>query len=210
MSMKKKFLALALAGVVSMPVVANASTNVNNFQGENTKPLDAEMTIKGSVDNAQGQAPAGKLQVELPTSVSFTVDQAGTFQSASTFKITNKGTDPIDVKVEQFTDSRTGGISVVKRNVVGGANRNQKNRATVSILLNGNTGSSVDLADVMAGTPADLVSDLAGGDSINIGIDGLAGTKAESSSVDSTTTASLDAAGTSEDFTLRFVVRKGN
>ena len=208
MSMKKKFLALALAGAVAMPVVANASTNVNNFQGDNTSPLDANLTIKGSVSNATGQAPVGKLQVELPTAVSFTVDQAGNFQSAGNFKITNKGTDSIDIDVAQFSDTRQGGITVKTRSEMGAGKRSSLNRADVSILLSGNTASPVDLGEVMKNkTAKHIVEDLQGGNSINIAIDGLAGTGA-GGNVDSSTSATLDQAGTSEDFTLRFVISK--
>lgn len=209
MSMKKKFLALALAGAVAMPVVANASTNVNNFQGDNTSPLDANLTIKGSVQNAQGQAPAGKLQVELPTAVSFTVDQAGNFQSAGNFKITNKSTDPINIDVAQFSDTRAGGITFKERSELGASQRASLNRANVSIILNGNGSNTVDLGTVMKNQTTDrLVDALPANDSINITIDGVAGTKKETNPVDTTTSASLDNAGTSEDFTLRFVISK--
>lgn len=213
MSMKKKFLALALAGMVSMPVVANA-TNVNYETKEdfNTNPINSDLVINGSVRNAQGQAPAGKLQVELPTALSFTVDQEGNFSSAGNFTITNKGTDAIDVKVAQFNESKPNqGIELKARSGFNSSAIASAKRSEVSIVLRGD--AEVDLGEtITAGSPKPLVTNLQGGNtSRTITIDGLAGrdkTK-DSEQVDSkTTNATLGAAGTSEDFTLRFLVTK--
>lgn len=209
MSMKKKFLALALAGMVAMPVVANATVSYETKEANSTQTINSDLQISGSVRNAQGQAPAGKLQVELPTAMSFTVDQDGNFSAANTFTITNKGTDAIDVKVAQFSETKKNeGITVKARS---GFDTSLNARSDVSIVLrNGN--KSVDLGQAIpTGSPVELVTGLTGNDSVSIAIDGIAGKNktADSTKVDtSTTQATLGQAGTSEDFTLRFLVSK--
>lgn len=212
MSMKKKFLALALAGAVAMPVVANATGN-QTVEGTSGTPFDANMDIRGSVSNKDGVAAAGKIQVELPTSLSFTVDKDGNFTSANSFTITNRSQDAIDVSVAQFTETQLNtGITILDKTKLNSSNRNQKNRANVSIVLR-NGSNEVDLGEIVnnnLSTAKTLVSNLSGGgQSTNISITGLAGTKADNTTqADNTTTASLDNAGTSEDFTLKFTIKK--
>ena len=218
MSMKKKFLALALAGMVAMPVVANATQSVQadkTFEGNVGTDFNANMSINGSVRKADGTAPAGKIQVQVPTAVSFTVDQNGGFLSANTFEIANKSGEAIDVAVSQFTETKEGkGITIKKRTDLGTDDqRRTMDRSNVSITLTGTESSPVDLGKVLEDKTGQqeypLIENLRANSSYNVTINGIAGTMAnKSSSVDTTTTASLDNAGTSEDFTLKFVIRK--
>lgn len=211
MSMKKKFLALALAGAVAMPVVANATGN-QTVEGTSGTPFDANMDIRGSVSNKNGVAAAGKIQVELPTSVSFAVDKDGNFTSANSFSITNRSQDAIDVKVAQFTETlQNGGITIESKSSLTASNRGQKDRSKVSILLRNNT-NEVDLGSIVNQTlssPKMLVENLLGGGrSADISITGMAGNGTASGAADNTTSATVDQAGTSEDFTLKFLISK--
>lgn len=216
MSMKKKFLALALAGMVAMPVVANA-TSISadkTFEGDVGTDFNANMSINGAVRKADGTAPAGKIQVEVPTAVSFTVDQNGGFLSANTFEIANRSGEAIDVAVAQFTESKYGkGITILDRSNLGNdSQRKAKDRSHVSIVLGGNNSNTVDLGTVLADKTGTieypLITNLQANSTYDVSINGIAGTAAGGTSVDTTTTASLDAAGTSEDFTLKFKIRK--
>lgn len=105
MSMKKKFLALALAGMVAMPVVASASANGSTtITTPEGTPKTHDVNITGNVDRADGLAQAGTLQVEVPTAMAFTVNKDGVFTAASNYSIYNKSLQPIKVEVAAFRD----------------------------------------------------------------------------------------------------------
>ena len=80
MAMKKKFLGLAMAAMVALPAAAYADTTVQWDEGTTR---DVEVTVSGSVKSNTGIAPQGNLEVELPVSMDFGVDQSGTFTGTS-------------------------------------------------------------------------------------------------------------------------------
>lgn len=98
--MKKKLLSLVLAGamVASTSVSAFADTDTVNTDGGKTN-----VTIKGSVANNQGEAPAGTISVSIPTSLSFKVDKDGTV-SGGEISIKNNGLDTISITAVEFQD----------------------------------------------------------------------------------------------------------
>lgn len=100
--MKKKLLSLVLAGamVASTSVSAFADTNTNTVttDGETTN-----VTIKGSVANNEGEAPAGTISVTIPTSLSFKVSKEGTVNGGE-INIKNNGLDIIEVTAVEFRD----------------------------------------------------------------------------------------------------------
>lgn len=200
MSMKKKFLALALAGMVAMPVVASASNNTQSINIDATQNQTADVTITGSVDNNQGQAPAGRIQVELPTAMSFTVDQdGGDIIAANNYQIRNTGQEPVKVEVINFTEQNpSGGIEIVdstKKNSI-------SSQARHKVYLGLSNGSKeVDLSTLKGGNRAEtLFGGIQKNSSGTLRLVGVAG---------ATSSSTADTNGLSEDFTLTFRVSKG-
>lgn len=202
MSMKKKFLALALAGMVAMPVVANATqvSGSQTMEGELSDTPTADLRINGNVTNNTNQAPAGRIQVELPTAMSFTVDANGVFKSASNFQIRNTGQEPVKVEVMDFLeDDESAGIKVSEYTSVS-TDKTSKPRSEVGITLTGD-GSAVDLAQAKSSSQV-LFTRLGGGNIGTVKISGIAGTDTSGSNKDNT----AETSGVQEDFTVQFKI----
>lgn len=203
MSMKKKFLALALAGAVAMPVVANATT-MKPVTGDDTNPIDSTVEIEGSVLNNQGVAQAGKLHVEIPTALAFTVDQAGNFTAGSGYQISNKSASPIKVDIAEFTETQNStGITIKAMTELDEVSeRSGLNRSNISLELQGDT-TAVDLSTVQQGTPKALFERIESAQSETLVLNGYAGTNTTSAS-------GHDAVqnGVSEDFIVKFRISK--
>lgn len=197
MSMKKKFLALALASAVAMPVVANATTaNTQTQSAPDSQQIDADVTVEGTVLAEDGSAPEGRIQVELPSTMAFSVDKAGVFTTANNYKITNQSkTAGIDVAVTGFSETIKGGGITIDSYTNVSQNKTNTSRSTVGLKLNGNTGTAVDLSIGM-GEEA-LFDNIAAGTSANMTLEGVAGTKRGSATQ-----------GVSENFTLNFKITK--
>ena len=194
MSMKKKFLALALAGMVAMPVVANASGQTNTIDIGKNEVGGASVTLTGSVDSDSGQAPAGRIQVELPSAVTFSVDKDGIFTAPTNFEINNTGQEAIKVEVTEFIQSKpdTGsdkGIVVVEK---GSSTLASANRTNMSLVLVGADGEA-DLSQVKPSSPVKVFSNITGGTKQTLTLRGQVGQ----------TTGGV-AQGVSEDFTVKF------
>lgn len=189
--MKKKLLSLLMAGAVvaGTSVQAFAQTYIDN----DTQTIDANVTVSGTISDQNGNAPSGKIQVEVPTKLTFTVDAKGNFKAAQ-YAIKNSGSAPVQVLVGDFQETNTsGGITLKKHSEsLAGANR-----ATVQLALVGNN-DYVDLANVSAKATTPI-SIIAAGDTNNIQLKGAAGT---------TPDGSLDQSGESEDFNLIFKIKK--
>lgn len=198
MAMKKKFLGLALAAAVALPATS-AYADTTTITGNDTETLTQDVTVSGTVRKSTGEAPAGKLEVELPTTMAFTVDEEGNFNGAN-YKVTNRSAVGIRLSVAEFreTDSN-GGITL---NRVTGFNPVDKDRANIAMSLDGNVDgsfTSVDLSQVTAGTEAKVL-DVGANDAGILRLSGVAGNKKEN--VD------LESKGAKEDFTLVFKVKK--
>lgn len=189
--MKKKLLSLLMAGAVvaGSTVPAFAQT----YQAAESQTIDANVTVTGTVDNADGIAPAGKIQVEVPTTLSFTVDKDGVFDAAQ-YTISNKSQTEIQVLVGSFKESNpTGGITLVQH----GQSLKGQDRSHLQLALLGNSGH-VDLAKVDA---TQKISVIAGGNTDSIQLLGAAGDTA-------TPGTGVDKDGASEDFQLVFKIKK--
>lgn len=198
MAMKKKFLGLALAAAVALPATT-AYANTTTITGNDTETLTHDVTVSGTVRKSNGEAPAGKLEVELPTTMAFTVDEEGNFNGAN-YKVTNRSAVGIRLSVAEFreTDSN-GGITL---NQVSGFNPADKDRANIAMSLDGNVdgnATSVDLSQVTAGTEREVL-DVGAKDAGILRLSGEAGTKKDNSDLESN--------GAKEDFTLVFKVKK--
>lgn len=195
MSMKKKFLALVLAGMVAMPVVANATQTKTEMGTEGT-PLDTTVGIEGTVASDTGLAPVGKIQVELPTAMVFTVNKNGAFDTANTYGIHNQGTKNIKVNITGFTEqNQNDGITIGDFDTIK-ASPSNTSRSTVGLKLTGDT-TPVKLTTGMANTP--LFTEIQPGVREAMVLEGVAGTKPNSAPN-----------GASENFTLQFRIESSN
>ena len=198
MAMKKKFLGLALAAAVALPATS-AYANTTTITGNDTETLTHDVTVSGTVRKSNGEAPAGKLEVELPTTMAFTVDEEGNFNGAN-YKVTNRSAVGIRLSVAEFRETDpNGGITL---NQVSGFNPADKDRANIAMSLDGNVDgnfTSVDLSQVTAGTEEDVL-DVGANDAGILRLNGVAGTKKDNSNLESN--------GAKEDFTLVFKVKK--
>ena len=144
MAMKKKFLGLAMAAMVALPASSAYAANNNTLTGNLNDTLTQEVKVSGSVKNNQGVAPAGKIEVELPTTMSFTVDQTGHFEGVN-YQVRNNSAVGISVAVSEFRETNhdpNNGI-VLKQH---SEDISQLARNNVKLALVGNNGH-IDLAD---------------------------------------------------------------
>ncbi len=198
MTMKKRFLGLALAAMVAVPATTAYAATDKTITGNDTDTLTHDVTVSGTVRKSDGQAPAGRLEVELPTTMAFTVDQEGNFTGAN-YKVTNRSAVPVRLSVAEFreTDS-AGGITL---NEIGAFNPADKDRSNVAISLDGNVDgqfTSVDLSQVSSSSE-EAILDVKAGDAGVLTLTGEAGTKKEGA---------VETSGAKEDFTLVFKIKK--
>ena len=198
MAMKKKFLGLALAAAVALPATT-AYANTITVTGNDTDTLTQDVTVSGTVRKSNGEAPAGRLEVELPTAMAFTVDEEGNFNKAN-YKVTNRSAVGIRLSVAEFRETDpNGGITL---NRVSGFDPADKDRANIAMSLNGNVDgsfTSVDLSQVTAGTEQNVL-DVGAKDAGILSLSGVAGIKKDNPDLESN--------GAKEDFTLVFKVKK--
>ncbi len=196
MAMKKKFLPLLMAGmvVVGTTGLVNADTTTTTVTGNNTQTLQSSVTVSGSVTTSQGEAPEGKLTVELPTKMAFAVDKAGNL-TGGTYTVKNSSKDEIDVYVAEFT--KTSGNIDVKETITG-----EDNRSKVKLELTAGNGDKVNLADSRLNTSGDgiKVANIEGNNTGSITLAGEAGKKDDPTGVDQN--------GASAEFNMVFKVKK--
>nr|WP_317331064.1 hypothetical protein [uncultured Romboutsia sp.] len=207
MAMKKKFLGLAMAAMIALPASSVYANSYTTIQGDDTKVYNQNVAVTGSVSRANGTAAAGKIEVELPTAMTFAVDKDSRFTGA-TYNVDNKSGCGIDVSVEQFTTTRQG-ITVKKESEI---NENV-DRSNVSLALQGSVGgqaTKVDLASVADGTVQNKkVLNVGAGSQGAITLSGTAGTK-EVKNNDTQEPEGVDKDGATGEFTLVFSIQKDN
>ena len=212
MSMKKKFLALALAGMVAMPVVANATVPTQPVGGLDTQEHTANVTIDGTVTKKDGTAAAGRIQVEIPTAMTFTVDKDGNFQAPTNYEVTNNSSCPVDIFVSEFRESEAAGGITLHSYATLSQQRASKDRSNIALKLTGDVGSEVELLSTI-NSDKQLFNDLAGnGAKKSVVLSGIAGTKTASDPVQgvqgNSSSSTVDDIGVSETFTVKFKVKK--
>lgn len=108
MAMKKKFLGLAMAAMVAMPASSAYAWTAsgNTLTGNDTETMTQDVTVTGEVKSSQGTVAQGRLEVILPTSLAFSVDQEGNFTNVN-YSVTNNSKCPITVGVQQFSETNT-------------------------------------------------------------------------------------------------------
>ena len=192
--MKKKLLSLLMAGaVVAGSTVPAFAATTQTVDGLDSATLDASVKVTGTVHDANGLAPAGRLQVEVPTALSFTVDNQGRLSAAS-FTITNKSKEAIDIKVGSFQETNTtGGITLhADENSLTG-----QDRSHVYLALSHGT-KKVALQHNMQET---ALATIAGNSSENIQVLGAAGIEKDPRS-------DVETKGVDETFDLVFKITK--
>ena len=160
MAMKKKFLGLALAAAVALPATSVYAAGENNIiNGVDTQTYTQNVTVTGEVKSNQGTVAAGRLEVVLPTSLAFSVDQKGNFTNVD-YSVTNNSPCAITVGVQQFTEtntSSTDGIILKNKD----ENMTSLDRNNVQMALvgdNGGSGSRKRYVDLGADSTQSLVS----------------------------------------------------
>lgn len=131
--MKKKLLSLVLAGAMV------ASTSVSAFADVINSSDDADaktnINVTGELLNDNGDKPAGRFNVTVPTTTSFTVTQEKKLITTP-ITINNQGEQDIEVYAVNFVDTtpeEDQQITVTKESEL-----KSKNRSYVSLNLTGN------------------------------------------------------------------------
>ncbi len=166
----------------------------STLTGPDTETLTQNVKVTGTVKKKNGIAPDGKIEVELPTTMSFSVDQKGNF-SAADFKVTNHSSTDIQVSVSGFMDSTpNSGISVKQI----GEDMSKLDRSNLNLALLGNTGY-VDLGSKVDSEK--VILEVLPSSSSFISLLGQSG---------KTTGENVDANGAKDQFNLIFNIKKKN
>lgn len=208
MAMKKKFLGLAMAAMVALPATSVYAAGENHIiNGVDTQTYTQNVKVSGSVSNKQGIAPAGKIEVELPTSMTFSVDEASNFKGVE-YNVQNRSSVGVDVLVSEF---RTGeGNITVKSKSDLTENKGTLNRSNVYLELVGyadGQATRVDLGSLTGNANNRKVLNVAKGSTGLITLTGGAGTAEVKDSSDSSPDG-VDKDGAKGDFTLVFKIQK--
>lgn len=149
--------------------------------------------MTGILAKSDGSLPEGRLEVEVPTSMSFTVDQKGNF-SAPNYTVRNYSSVPISVYLSDFRETRpNGGINVkmIAEDIT------TQDRSNVHLALVGNDGKHIDLGEKINNPKEILTVQPSSSNFIQ-----LRGESGKNSSVD------IDKNGINEEFTLLFTIKK--
>ena len=208
MAMKKKFLGLAMAAMVALPATSVYAAGENHIiNGVDTQTYTQNVKVSGSVSNKQGIAPAGKIEVELPTSMTFSVDEASNFKGVE-YNVQNRSSVGVDVLVSEF---RTGeGNITVKSKSDLTEHKSTLNRSNVYLELVGyadGQATRVDLGSLTGNANNQKVLNVAKGSTGLITLTGGAGTAEVKDSSDSSPDG-VDKDGAKGDFTLVFKIQK--
>lgn len=138
--MKKKFLSLMMAAAVVATTSVSAFAATANVTNPDTQDGSANVVITGEVENDEGQKPAGRFEVTVPTASAFTVDKDGNFTAADKITIKNDGSQSVDIYADEFIDTTASdgeGITVVAENQI-----KSKNRTYVNLNVSGTLGTA--------------------------------------------------------------------
>lgn len=139
--MKKKFLSLMMAAAVVATTSVSAFAADKTITGEDTKEQTTDITITGDIADEYDHIKPGTFNVTVPTTATFAVNKSGDFTGAD-LKVTNNGTQKIDVYAENFVDTNDNvGIQVLpKRDVT--TDQTNTERFKVALRMRGNQGTA--------------------------------------------------------------------
>ena len=122
--------------------ITRVNENNSTIIGDN-KEIDTTINVNGEVFTSDNVS--GKIQVEIPTALSFTIDSKGKLQSG-TYQITNKGSIGISVSVAQFIDTTmNSGIKIHSMN----DDISTLDRSNLHLQLVGDNGRAVDFGETI-------------------------------------------------------------
>lgn len=160
MAMKKRFLGLAMAAMVAMPASSAYAWTASGdtLTGNNTDTMNQTVTVTGDIKSSQGTVAQGRLEVILPTTMAFSIDQKGNFTNVD-YKVTNNSPEAISVGVQQFRKTKaTGGMTLHNEHE---SNMGTLGRDHVQMALvgdDGGLGSSKRYVDLGASETQNLTS----------------------------------------------------
>ena len=208
MAMKKRFLGLAMAAMVAMPASSAYAWTANGdtLTGNNTETMTQNVTVTGDIKSSQGTVAQGRLEVILPTSMAFSIDQKGNFTNVD-YKVANNSSEAISVGVQQFRKTKTtGGMTLKNKDT---SDMDNLTRDNVQMALVGdNSGGTTRYVDL--GDPAtqnlQSTKPLIDVESKHTGIIQLLGKAGKNTSSETTELQN----GITEQFTIVFEVKKKN
>lgn len=163
----------------------------NTIGGSDTNGLKTTIPIDGVVLGDDGSLPAGRIEVEVPTSMAFMVDQDGKLHGAH-YNINNKSDVAIEVFVSAFSETRPNlGITVKQGDIDSG-----DSRGTVNLDIHGNSGKARLYHQGNMNTKLSEISPKS--------IDTLVLTGKAGKGIDHT----IDESGAVEDFIMSFRIKK--
>lgn len=215
--MKKKYLSLVMAAMMSLGAVVQANAaplstqegDYSTVEWDATKDKTVNVDITGSVERADGTAAAGKLKVELPTKMAFAVDKGGTFNGTS-YTVKNQSDSAIKISVASFNKGN-GRITLHAK----GNDISEEDRSNITLYLEGSNldGGSleVDLGSFDSKGTNEILEVESTGTSI-ITLNGSAGQEilSEEDRGDSSHDDHVDNTGASDTFNMVFKIEKKN
>ncbi len=160
--------------------------------GPDTNTMNANVTLSGLVRTIDGSVPSGRIEVTLPTSISFVVDQVGNLQLPSSLPVSNSSSVGIVLSIQGFTESQPQRGITVKSTV-----SDTDPRSAIALRISGNTSETVSL--LHNGVTSKPLLNLAANSSGSLVLSGEAG---------KASVAEVDANGVNETFTITFSIKK--
>lgn len=173
--------------------VSIKSSSKKTITGSDMESFTHNVEVNGTVTKVDGNLPAGKIEVELPTAISFTVDQDGNIPTVN-YVVNNKGSVDLSIYVSGFKDNNSnGGITInpLEDDI------SLLDRSNIHLKLTGNTKTEVDL-----GKQISVQQELLRVKSQETGIVQLKGDAGKANND------SIDKKGISDQFTLIFKIKK--
>lgn len=205
MAMKKKFLGLAMAAMVALPAssvyAANNTTKILLDSNTNT-PQTHSIPVDGTIYTSSNQLPAGKIEVELPTAMAFSVSANSSVVGVD-YDITNKSDTQVKISVSKFV-KKSGDITIKTENDIATDASNLLDRSNVALQLIGEKNNKVDLGEVSKDGKEKKLTTLAAKSTESISLVGQAGKGTSNGGSGK----NVNQNGGSGEFTLSFKISK--
>lgn len=210
MAMKKRFLGLAMAAMVAMPASSAYAWTASGdtLTGNNTDTMNQTVTVTGDIKSSQGTVAQGRLEVILPTTMAFSIDQKGNFTNVD-YKVTNNSSEAISVGVQQFRKTKTtGGMILKDEHATSGMNDLTRDNVQMALVGDNGDGGTTRYVDLGASETQNLqtTKPLIDVESKRTGIIQLLGNAGKKTDSE---TPELEK-GITEQFTIVFEVKKKN
>ncbi len=163
--------------------------------GKDDQVFQPDVIINGEVLKGNGGAPSGKIEVELPMRVNFTVDKDGKFIGTN-FDVKNNGGCDIKLSLESFTEEDPIGGIIINNNL---KDFESVGRATIALGLKATSNGDIVTTKLDETVSNKELATIGEGKSATIHILGKAGTGKSNEE---------DTNGATETFTLRFRIKK--